>query len=154
MSPNTGTTLSTAPGCSDLSLSNSWWREERGRIEGGREGEREQEREGDGEGERMEKEEVHINCIIMAFQDKEREGARRERREREEREEREKQEKDKDSWFTHKRKSHSQKHDQRAHTIGKILKQSPNHLSKQTPPKPHTPCIVSGGLCQVILLGS
>jgi hypothetical protein len=90
----------------------------------------------------------------MAFQDKEREGARRERREREEREEREKQEKDKDSRFTHKRKSHSQKHDQTAHTIGKILKQSPNHLSKQTPPKPHTPCIVSGALCQVILLGS
>ena len=37
--------MSTAPGCSDLSLSNSWWREERGR-EREREGREEREREG------------------------------------------------------------------------------------------------------------
>ena len=50
--------MSTAPGCSDLSLSNSWWREERGR-ERGRRGKRERgeggERERGDKKEKMEK---------------------------------------------------------------------------------------------------
>ena len=55
-------------------------------------------------------------------------------------------------WLTHRQQSHSQKHDQTAHTKGKLLSNPqttcPNRHT-HTLPKPHTP----QPLCQVILLG-